>query len=156
VFVPNPSSGYLDFETLGGFSTVNTDNGETFGYSPQEWWYSSQRDMKAMMATAGIGQWRYTRIAPPGGVYDSGIFRPTTTTFARNMYLPYGSIGYLINYGTTGDFNQSTVNPVVSTIAWAATNGMNSDGFSLTVVANTFYRVIIYPFGTSLDGDVVS
>jgi hypothetical protein len=68
------------------------------------------------------------------------------------MYLGYGARGYLITYGTTGDYNQSTVNPVVSTIAYGASNGMNSDGFSLTVVAGTFYRVLIVPFGTSLTG----
>ena len=69
------------------------------------------------------------------------------------MYLGYSCIGYLITYGTTGDYNLSTVNPVVSTIAWAASNGMNSDGFSLTVVAGTLYRVVILPFNPTLVGD---
>jgi hypothetical protein len=152
-FVPNVACGYNDFDLLGGNNAKDGTNGETDGYSLNAWWYSSQRDMKAMMVTCGIGQWRYTRVAPPGGVYDSGIFKATSTTFAKNLYLGYGSIGYLVNYGTTGDFNQSTVNPVVSTIAWAATNGMNSDGFSLTVVAGNFYRIMIYPFGSSLTGE---
>lgn len=152
-FVPNPSCTYNDFDLLGGDNARDTGNGETDGYSSDEWWYSSQRDMKTMMVTAGIGQWRYTRVSPPGCVYDSGIFKATATTFARNMYLGYGARGYLITYGTTGDYNQSTVNPVVAPIAYAASNGMNSDGFSLTVVVNTFYRVIILPFGTSLIGD---
>lgn len=152
-FVPGASTGFLDFDLLGGNSARNTDNGEWNGYSFDDWWFSSQRDMKTIMATAGIGQWRYTRVSPPGGVYDSGIFKATSTTFARNMYLGYGARGYLITYGTSGDFNQSTVNPVVAPIAYAASNGMNSDGFSLTVVVNTFYRVIILPFGTSLTGE---
>lgn len=154
-FVPNAACGYLDFDLLGGDSARDTANGESDGYSPDEWWYSSQRDMKTMLVTAGIGQWRYTRVSPPGCVYDSGIFKATATTFARNMYLGYGARGYLITYGTTGDYNQSTVNPVVAPIAYAASNGMNSDGFSLTVVVNTFYRVIILPFGTSLIGDFI-
>jgi len=155
-FVPNAACGYQDFDLLGGDNARNTDNGETDGYSVDDWWFSSQRDMKTMMATAGIGQWRYTRVSPPGCVYDSGVFRATSTTFARNMYLGYGARGYLITYGTTGDYNQSVVNPVVSTIAYGSiTNAMNSDGFSLTVVAGTFYRVLILPFGTTLVGDYV-
>jgi hypothetical protein len=152
-FVPNAGCTYNDFDLLGGDNARDTSNGETDGYSPDDWWFSSQRDMKTMMATCGIGQWRYTRVSPPGCVYDSGIFKATATTFARNMYLGYGARGYLITYGTTGDYNQSTVNPVVAPIAYAASNGMNSDGFSLTVVVNTFYRVIILPFGTTLVGD---
>jgi len=130
-FVPGPSSGYNDFDLLGGDNSRDTSNGETDGYSFDDWWFSSQREMKTMMATAGIGQWRYTRVSPPGCVYDSGVFKATATTFARNMYLGYGARGY------------------------AASNGMNSDGFSLTVTVGTFYRVLIMPFGTTMVGDYV-
>ena len=153
-YVPSLSSGYLSWEAQGGNSAMSTDQSiELYGYSPDVWFASTTKPGKSIMATAGIGQWRYTRISPPGCAYDSGIFRATATTFARRMYLGYGCIGYLITYGTTGDFNQSTVNPVVSTIAWGASNGMNSDGFSLTVVVNTFYRVVILPFNPSISGD---
>ena len=153
-FVPANNSTFYDFEITGGNSAMTTDESiEMYGYSPLIWFSSSIERAKSAMATAGIGQWRYMRLAPPGCVYDSGIFKAATTTFAKRMYLGYGCIGYLITYGTTGDFNQSTVNPIVSTIAWAATNGMNSDGFSLTTVANTFYRVIILPFNSTIAGD---
>jgi hypothetical protein len=150
-FVPSAACGYNDFDLLGGDNAK--DGGvEVDGYSPQPFLLSSTGAFKSMMATAGIGQWRYLRITPPGGVYDSGVFKAPTTTFAKNMYIGYGARGYLITYGTTGDYNQSTVNPVVTPIAYAASNGMNSDGFSVTVVVNTFYRVVILPFGTSLTG----
>ena len=160
-FVPNPSCTFYDFELLGGDSAkTNDDSVEMYGYSPNPDWFSSSLgggggtgNAKAMMARAGIGQWRFIRIAPPGCIYDSGVFRAASTTFARKMYLGYGCIGYLITYGATGDYNLSTVNPVVSTIAWAASNGMNSDGFSLTVVAGTLYRVVILPFNPTLVGD---
>lgn len=160
-FVPNPSSTFYDFELLGGDSAkTNDDTVEIYGYSPDPNWFSSSLgggggtgNAKAMMARAGIGQWRFIRIAPPGCVYDSGVFRAASATFARKMYLGYSCIGYLITYGTTGDYNLSTVNPVVSTIAWAASNGMNSDGFSLTVTAGTLYRVVILPFNPTLVGD---
>jgi hypothetical protein len=160
-FVPNPSCTFYDFELLGGDSAMTTDQSvELYGYSPDAAWFSSSLgdqggtgNAKAMMARAGIGQWRFIRIAPPGCIYDSGVFRATAATFTRRMYLGYSCIGYLITYGTTGDFNLSTVNPVVSTIAWAASNGMNSDGISLTVTAGTVYRVIILPFNPTLVGD---
>jgi len=160
-FVPNPSCTFYDFELLGGDSAKTNDNSvEIYGYSPDPNWFSSSLgggggtgNAKAMMARAGIGQWRFIRIAPPGCVYDSGVFRAASATFARKMYLGYGCIGYLITYGTTGDYNLSTVNPVVSTIAWAASNGMNSDGFSLTVTTGTLYRVVILPFNPTLVGD---
>jgi hypothetical protein len=153
-FVPANNSTYYDFELTGGNSAMTTNESiELYGYSPLIWFSSSIERAKSAMATAGIGQWRYMRLAPPGCVYDSGIFKAATTTFAKRMYLGYGCIGYLITYGTTGDYNQSTVNPVVSTIAWAAANGMNSDGFSLTTVAGTFYRVLILPFNSTIAGD---
>jgi len=160
-FVPNPSCTFYDFELLGGDSAkTNDDSIEIYGYSPDAAWYSSSLgggggtgNSKAIMARAGIGQWRFIRIAPPGCIYDSGVFRAASATFARKMYLGYSCIGYLITYGTTGDYNNSTVNPVVSTIAWAASNGMNSDGISLTTVAGTLYRVIILPFNPTLVGD---
>ena len=160
-FVPNPSCTFQDFELLGGDSAkTNDDTVEIYGYSPDPAWFSSSLgggggtgNAKAMMVRAGIGQWRFNRIAPPGCIYDSGVFRAAAATFTRKMYLGYSCIGYLITYGTTGDFNLSTVNPVVSTIAWAASNGMNSDGISLTVVAGTLYRVIIMPFNPTLVGD---
>ena len=151
-FVPNSTSSWSEYDLLGPEYATDQANIEVEGYSPQPWLLSSTGFTKDMAATAGIGQWRYIRVSPPGGVYDSGIFKAPTTTFAKNMYLGYGARGYLITYGTTGDYNQSTINPVVSTIAYAASNGMNSDGFSITVVAGTFYRVLIVPFGTSLTG----
>jgi hypothetical protein len=137
-------------DQLGPEYSTDQTGVETEGYSPQPYLLSSTGFTKDVAATAGVGQWRYIRVSPPGGVYDSGIFKATSTTFAKNMYLGYGARGYLITYGTTGDYNQSTINPVVSTIAYAASNGMNSDGFSVTVVVGTFYRVLIVPFGTSL------
>lgn len=160
-FVPNPSCTFQDFELLGGDSAkTNDDTVEIYGYSPDAAWFSSSLgggggtgNSKAIMARAGIGQWRFIRIAPPGCIYDSGVFRATGATFVRRMYLGYGCIGYLITYGTTGDYNLSTVNPVVSTIAWAASNGMNSDGINLTVTSGTLYRVVIMPFNPTLVGD---
>ena len=150
VFVPHSACGWNEMDQLGPEYSTDQTGVETEGYSPQPYLLSSTGFTKDVAATAGVGQWRYIRVSPPGGVYDSGIFKAPTTTFAKNMYLGYGARGYLITYGTTGDYNQSTINPVVSTIAYAASNGMNSDGFSVTVVVGTFYRVLIVPFGTSL------
>jgi hypothetical protein len=160
-FVPNASCTYYDFELLGGDSAKTNDNTvEIYGYSPDAAWFSSSLgggggtgNSKALMTRAGIGQWRFVRVAPPGCIYDSGVFRAQSNTFAKKMYLGYSCIGYLITYGTTGDYNLSTVNPVVSTIAWNASNGMNSDGFSLTVSGGTLYRVVILPFNPTLVGD---
>lgn len=152
-FVRSWSSSLEDWEKqfqAWNSNTIDYSGLELRGYSPNNWWGSSLKQSNTMAVTCGVGRWNYARVAPPGGVYDSGVFRATSTTFTKKMYLSYGCVGYLINYGTTGDYNQSTVNPVVSTISWAASNGMNSDGFSLTVVANTYYRVVILPLGTSL------
>lgn len=159
-FVPNPSCTFQDFELLGGDNAkTNDDSVEIYGYSPDPAWFSSSLgnnggtgNAKAMMARAGIGQWRFIRIAPPGCIYDSGVFRATASTFVRRMYLGYGCIGYLITYGTTGDYNLSTVNPVVTTLTWAA-SGLNSDGINITVTAGTLYRVVILPFNPTLVGD---
>ena len=159
-FVPNPSCTFYDFELLGGDSAkTNDDTVEIYGYSPDAAWFSSSLgggggtgNAKAMMARAGIGQWRFIRIAPPGCIYDSGVFRATASTFVRRMYLGYGCIGYLINYGTTGDYNLSTVTPIVTTIAWAA-SGLNSDGINIAVTAGTHYRIVILPFNPTLVGD---
>lgn len=68
------------------------------------------------------------------------------------MYLGYGAVGYLITYGTTGDYNNSTVNPVVTTLTWAA-SGINADGINIAVTAGTIYRVVILPFNPTLVGD---
>lgn len=156
-FYLGPNQTHSAWEYTGGDSAITTDQTiELYGYSPDVTFASTLGGAKSIMALGGIGQWRFIRPTPPGGVYDSGIFKAATTTFAKKMYLGYSCIGYLITYGTTGDYNQSTVNPVVSTIAWAATNGMNSEGFSLTVVAGTFYRVLILPFNPTLVGDVTS
>jgi hypothetical protein len=153
-FYLGPNQTHSAWEYTGGNAAITNDNSiEMYGYSPDVWYTSSIEPAKSIMATAGIGQWRYTRITPPGCVYDSGVFKAASTTFTKKLYLGYSCIGYLITYGTTGDYNQSTVNPVVSTIAWAATNGMNSEGFSLTVVAGTFYRVLILPFNPTIAGD---
>lgn len=152
-FVPSGNMGLDDWEkTVDEWPPTGLINYsiEKKGYSDNVWWSSSLKPSKTMMVTSGVGRWTYARVMPPGGVYDSGVFRAASTTFTKKMYLGYGCIGYLINYGTTGDYNQSTVNPSVSTIAWGSSNGMNSDGFSLTVVANTFYRVVILPLGTPL------
>jgi hypothetical protein len=159
-FVPNPSCTFYDFELLGGDSAkTNDDTVEIYGYSPDAAWFSSSLgggggtgNAKAMMARAGIGQWRFIRIAPPGCIYDSGVFRATAATFVRRMYLGYGAVGYLITYGTTGDYNNSTVNPVVTTLTWAA-SGINSDGINIAVSAGTLYRVVILPFNPTLVGD---
>jgi hypothetical protein len=153
-FVPGPNSSYGDFELLAGNNASQTTFGpEIAGYSPQYYALSSTGNFKAMMATSIVGQWRYLRVTPPGGVYDSGIFKATSGTFVRNMYLGYGCIGYLINYGDRGDYNQSTAQPTITTInTGTGSNGMSANGISISTSVGTFYRVVIYPLSTTLIG----
>lgn len=151
-FVPNPYSGYDgNFDYLGGYSSGDLDYGpERLNYSDDSYFGSSLGQAKSMELLYAYGQVSSSRLSPLGAVYDSGIFKATATTFARQMYLGNGCVGYLINYGNTGDLLRSTTLPSVTTIAYAASNGMNSDGISLTVVVNTYYRVLIYPLTTSI------
>jgi hypothetical protein len=152
--VPNPNCSWADFELLGPSSAAATTFGpELAGYSPQYYSLSSTANFKAMMAQSAVGQWRYLRAAPPGGVYDSGIFKATASTFVRNMYLGYSCVGYLITYGDRGDYNQSTANPTVTLITTGtASNGMSANGININTSAGTFYRVVIYPLSTTLIG----
>ena len=153
-FVPNSDGGWADFELLGGNGAANTTSGpEMAGYSPQYYSLSSTGNFKAMMAQSAVGQWRYLRAAPPGGVYDSGIFKATSGTFIRQMYLGYGCVGYLINYGDRGDYNQSTAQPTITLInTGTGSNGMSANGISINTSVGTFYRVVIYPLSTTLIG----
>ena len=154
--VPNASCLWdVDRDYLGGDSAGNYGVGgsDSYQYSPDIWFGSSLEETNSFMVLYDIGQIRNTRVTPLGAIYDSGIFKATATPYVRQMYLGQGCIGYLINYGSTGDYNGSTVNPVVTAIAYAATNGMNSDGITLTVTVNNFYRVIILPLGVTLKGD---
>lgn len=153
-FVPNPNCGWADFELLAGNNSYNTTFGpEMAGYSPQYYSLSSTGNFKAMMAVAAVGQWRYLRVSPPGGVYDSGIFKATSGTFVRNMYLGYGCVGYLINYGDRGDYNQSTAQPTITLInTGTGSNGMSANGININTSVGTFYRVVIYPLSTTLIG----
>jgi hypothetical protein len=91
--------------------------------------------------TYGFGQVSSWRLAPPNGIYDSGMFVATSATYAKKMYIGYGWTGWLINYGTTGTLNRVVSYPQIT----ALTTQVSSDGISVTTVAGTTYRVVILP-----------
>jgi len=104
---------------------------------------SGSVDIKPVDAevTYGFGQVNSWRLAPPNGIYDSGMFVATSVTYAKKMYIGYGWTGWLINYGTTGTLNRVASYPQIT----ALTTQVSSDGINIATVAGTTYRVVILP-----------
>jgi hypothetical protein len=118
-----------------GYSTL-TPNGVSGAYS------GSQVEL-----AYGLGQFRYYRITPPHAVYDSGIFKATSASFTKKMYLGYGAVGYLITYGTSADYNTSTSTPTTTLLS--TVGQIYASGITVAVTSGTYYRIVVYPLTSS-------
>jgi hypothetical protein len=118
------------------YSTTVSRTGETINLPPND-----------QELEYGTGILKSMRITPPRGFFDSGIFKATASGYFRRMYVGYGVITTVINYGTSIDLNRTASFPSISYPAAAAT----ANGLNVSVSAGNYYRVVVIPLSSIIN-----
>lgn len=81
------------------------------------------------------------RAAPPKAFFDSGLFRATSASYVRNMYINFAHLVISCSYGGTPVLNFSTTNPVTTIHSASA----GAAGLNISVVSGNYYRIFVLP-----------
>lgn len=80
------------------------------------------------------------RAAPPKAYFDSGLFRATSATYTRNMYINFAHLLLVCNYGSVPYLNFSTTNPNTT-----VSTSVGANGISVATTSGNYYRIFILP-----------
>jgi hypothetical protein len=83
------------------------------------------------------------RAAPPKAYFDSGLFRATSATYTRNMYINYAHLLMVCNYGTNPYLNFSTTLPTTT-----LSTSIGASGINVGTTSGNYYRIFVLPINS--------